>query len=102
MNTQTKLPIGIASGAIYVTDNNRGIEVTGTGSLIIKNTAAANTTACQIAASNRFGPVNNITSAGVAAQAITDGSANVGSSLGSTDPCANFSHRTMTQPDSLP
>jgi parallel beta-helix repeat protein len=73
-----------------VTGNDRGIDVDVAGNLIIKNTAATNTTAYEIAANNRFGPIINISAAGTAAQTVTDASANVASSLGSTDPWANF------------
>ena len=76
-----------------VTGNDRGIDVAGSGNLIIKNTAATNTTAYQIAVNNRFGPIINITGAGVAAQNINDASANVPSVLGSTDAWANFLDR---------
>ena len=73
-----------------VTGNDRGIDADSVGSLIIKNTAATNTIAYEIAASNRFGPIININAAGVAAQSVTDASANVASVMGTTDPWANF------------
>ena len=73
-----------------VTGNDRGVEVTAGGCLIIKNTAATNTTAYVIAANNRFGPIVNLTGAGVAAQSVNNASASVGSVLASTDPWANF------------
>jgi parallel beta-helix repeat protein len=73
-----------------VTGNDRGIDVDLAGNLIIRNTAATNTTAYDIVANNRFGPIINISAAGTAAQTVTDASANVASSLGSTDPWANF------------
>ena len=73
-----------------VTGNDRGIDVDGGGNLIIKNTAATNTTAYEIAASNRFGPIINLSAAGTAAQSVNDASANVASVLVSSDPWANF------------
>lgn len=41
----------------HVSDNSIGIDVNGTGNLIIRNTAAGNTAAYQIAAGNNFGVV---------------------------------------------
>ncbi len=71
-----------------VTLNDRGIEVSSTGSLIIKNSAATNTIDYVIAASNRYGPIINITAAG--AIAVSGNSAI--STLTSTDPWANYSY----------
>ena len=70
---------------LWITVN---IEVTSTGSLIIKNSAATNTTDYVIALSNRYGAIINITAAGAAA---VNGSTAAGT-LTSTDPWANFSY----------
>jgi parallel beta-helix repeat protein len=71
-----------------VTGNDRGIDVDSSGSLIIKNSAATNTIDYEIAASNRYGAIINITAAGAAA--VSGNSA--ASTLTSTDPWANFSY----------
>ena len=71
-----------------VAGNDRGIEVDGTGSLIIKNDAASNTTDFVIAANNRYGAIINITATGTAA--VSGNTA--ASTVASTDPWANFSH----------
>jgi parallel beta-helix repeat protein len=71
-----------------VTANERGIDVDAAGNLIIKNSAATNATDYDIAASNRYGAIVNITAAGAAA--VTGNSA--ASTLTSTDPWANFSY----------
>jgi parallel beta-helix repeat protein len=71
-----------------VTGNDRGIDVDSTGNLIIKNTAATNTTDYEIAASNRYGAIINITAAGAAA---VSGNSAV-TTLTSTDPWANYSY----------
>jgi hypothetical protein len=71
-----------------VTGNDRGIDVDSTGSLIIKNSAATNTTDYVIAASNRYGAIVNITAGGAAA---VNGNV-AASTLTSTDPWANFSY----------
>jgi parallel beta-helix repeat protein len=71
-----------------VTGNDRGIEVTGTRSLVIKNSAATNTTDYVIAASNRYGPIVNITAAGAAA--VSGNSA--ADTSETTHPWANFSY----------
>jgi hypothetical protein len=69
------------------TRNQRGINVPGgTGNLVIANFCANNTTNYFIVAGNRYGPIVNITSTGTAA--VNGNSA--ASTLGSTDPHANF------------
>ena len=72
-----------------VSDNNQGIKVDIAGNLIIKNSASGNTTNYEIAASNRYGSIINITAAGAAA---VSGSGPDASTLTSTDPWANFSY----------
>jgi parallel beta-helix repeat protein len=72
-----------------VATNDRGIEVTGTGCLIIRNSVSGNTTNnYEIAASNRYGPIINITAGGAAA---ASGNSAV-STVNSTDPWANFAY----------
>jgi parallel beta-helix repeat protein len=71
-----------------VSGNDRGIDVDSTGSLIIKNSAATNTTDYVIAASNRYGAIINITAAGAAA--VNGNSA--ASTLTSSDSTANYSY----------
>lgn len=69
--------------------NDWGLNVSATGNLICRNTCADNTTANYvIAASNRYGPIVNITAAGSAA---VSGNAAAGT-LTSTDPFANFAY----------
>ncbi len=75
-----------------VTGNDRGIEVGGSGSLIIKNTTASNTIDYVFAANNRYGPIINITAAGTAAVNVNSASATVATVLASTDPWANFNY----------
>ena len=70
------------------TGNDRGIDVDSTLSLIIRNSAGNNTTNYEIAASNRYGPIVDLTAAGSAA--VSGSSA--ASVLTNTDPNANFSH----------
>jgi parallel beta-helix repeat protein len=72
----------------HVTNGTTGLLVEGTRNLIIKNTAADNTTYWSIAANNVYGPIINRTTP--ASPAILGLSAT--STLGSTDPNANFSH----------
>jgi parallel beta-helix repeat protein len=71
-----------------VTDNVRGIDVDAAGNLIIKNSASGNGTNYDIVASNRYGPIVDITAAGAAAV--------IGSSAAdtttTTHPWANFSY----------
>lgn len=72
-----------------VTNNDRGIEVTSSRSLVIRNSAGSNGIDYVIAASNRYGPVVNITASGSAA---VGGNIAAVSTLTSTDPWANFSY----------
>lgn len=72
----------------FVFNNTRGVEVSSTGSVIIGNTATANGTAYVIAASNRYGPILDISASGTAA---VNGSS-AASTLTTTDPWANFTH----------
>lgn len=67
---------------------NRGIRVTSSGSLIIRNTCASNATNYDILANNRYGSIVNITATGAAA--VSGSSAP--STLTSTDPWANFAY----------
>jgi parallel beta-helix repeat protein len=90
----------IAAGIFVSGSNNRvegnscvtadyGLQVSGTGNIIVKNTCAANTTFnWAIAANNVCGPVLNRTAP---ASAAISGDSGV-SSLASTDPNANFTH----------
>jgi hypothetical protein len=72
-----------------VTSNDRGIDVDGTGNVIIKNTASGNTTNYDIVADNRYGQVFDITATGAAAVLGNSSAAN---SIGSTNAWANFSY----------
>ncbi len=91
----------VGSGAgIHVTDvdnriegNNctqadRGIDVDAAGNIIVRNTCSGNTTNWDIVAGNTYGP---IVAAGTNA-AATVGNGGFSSTLGSTDPHANFSY----------
>jgi parallel beta-helix repeat protein len=71
-----------------VTDNTRGIDVDSTGNLIIKNSAAGNSSNYEIAANNIYGSI--VDRVGVLTIAVSGNSA--GSSAGTTDPWANFSY----------
>jgi parallel beta-helix repeat protein len=72
-----------------VSANDRGIEVDGTGNLILNNTAASNTTNnYEIAANNRYGQIVDITAAGAAA---ANGNA-AASTLTTSAPHANFAY----------
>ena len=69
--------------------NDYGIKVDSIHSLIIRNTARVNSTAnYQIAVSNRYGPILNITAAGAAA--VSGSSA--ADTTATTHPWANFSY----------
>jgi parallel beta-helix repeat protein len=68
--------------------NDRGIHVSSSGNLVLRNCATGNTTNYVISASNRYGPIVNITAGGAAA--VTGNSA--ASTLTSTDPWANFAY----------
>jgi hypothetical protein len=70
------------------TDATRGIDVDVPGSIIVRNTCAGNITNWDIAAGNSIGP---IVVAGVTAAAST-GVGPFPSTLGSTDPNANYSY----------
>jgi hypothetical protein len=74
--------------ANHVAINTVGIQVDGTGNIILRNTASGNTTNYKIAASNRYGAIIDDTATG--ALAVNGNSAP--SSAGSTDPWANFSY----------
>ncbi|MFM9957442.1 MAG: right-handed parallel beta-helix repeat-containing protein [Phycisphaerales bacterium] len=69
-------------------DNDRGIDIDAASNLIIGNSCAGNTVNYEIDAGNRYGLIINITAGGTAA---VSGSA-AASTLGSTDPHANFSY----------
>jgi parallel beta-helix repeat protein len=71
-----------------VNANRRGIDVGGTGNLVIKNNARLNTTNFVIAADNRYGPIVDIAASGAAA--VNGSSAT--STVTSTDPWANFAY----------
>ena len=71
-----------------VTDNDRGIQVGLNGNIIIRNTAAANTTNYDIVSRNVFGAIVDRTAS--VAPAVLGNSA--ASSAGTTDPWANFSY----------
>jgi len=72
----------------HCTDNDRGIDVDGAGNIIIKNTCSGNTIDWTIVANNVVGPI--LDRRAPASAAINGFSAP--SSLGSTDPNANFSY----------
>jgi hypothetical protein len=76
----------------HSTQNSRGIVSTGAGNLIVKNTAAESTAANSnyvISANNKVGPILNPTNS----PAINHGPGSTAvSSLGTTDPWANFSY----------
>ncbi len=72
----------------HCTDNDRGIDIDAAGNLIIRNTCAGNAVAWDIAANNVFGPI--IDRRAPASVAVVGFSA--ASTLGSTDPNANFSY----------
>lgn len=65
-----------------------GLRVTGSGNVIVRNSASNNSTAYDIAANNRYGTIVNITAAGAAAVA----GASAVSTLTTTDPWANFAY----------
>jgi parallel beta-helix repeat protein len=72
-----------------VTDNDRGIDVDAAGNLIIKNSASGNTTNnYDIAASNRYGPIVDITAVGTAAVSGN----NAADTTTTTHPWANFAY----------
>jgi parallel beta-helix repeat protein len=71
-----------------VTSNGRGIIVDLAGNLIIRNSASDNTIDYSIAASNRYGPIVDISAAG--APAVSGKSA--ADTTGTSHPWANFSY----------
>jgi parallel beta-helix repeat protein len=70
-------------------DADRGIEVTGTGNIIIRNTCTGNTVNWDIVAGNHYGPIIDRTV--VAAPPAVNGNA-AAEALGSTHPNANFTY----------
>lgn len=68
--------------------NDRGIEVSNTGNIILRNTCGSNGTNWAFVANNVFGPIIDRTAPG--SLAVSGSSAP--SSLGSTEPNANFSY----------
>ncbi|MFN2622342.1 MAG: hypothetical protein ABR611_05800 [Chthoniobacterales bacterium] len=77
-----------------VTQNDRGIEISGAGNIILKNTARTNPASGTshnfvIAADNHYGPIIN---ASVTPITAVDGSGTNSSTVVSTDPWANFSY----------
>ncbi len=73
-------------------DNDRGIDIDGAGNIIIRNTCANNTTDWAIVANNIYGPIlDRRIPAAVASTPAVSGTA-AASTLGSTDPNANFSY----------
>ena len=71
-----------------VTDNDRGIDVDASLNLIIKNSASGNTTNYVFVASNRYGPIIDITAVGTAA--VSGNSA--ADTTTTTHPWANFTY----------
>ncbi len=71
------------------TTNDRGIDVDGSGNIIIKNVCAGNTTNWSIAAGNHYGPIIDRTAV-AAPPAVSGNSAT--EALGSTHPNANFTY----------
>ncbi len=67
---------------------NTGIVVVSAGNLIIKNSCSGNTINFDFVANNRYGPIVNITAAN---PATVSGNA-AASTVGSTDPWANFAY----------
>jgi len=72
----------------HCTDNDRGIDVDLQGSIIVRNTCSGNTTDWDIVANNVYGPI--IDRRAPASASVSGFSA--ASSLGSTDPNANYSY----------
>ena len=73
-----------------LTDNDRGIDVDSSGSLIIKNSAAGNTVNnYDIAADNRYGQIFDLTAAGAPAAL---GNSALGQLTVTTHPWANFAY----------
>ncbi len=70
------------------TSQSVGVRVLSSGSIIVRNTCSGNTVQWEIAANNFYGPIIN--RVGVATAAVSGASAS--STLGSTDPNANYSY----------
>ncbi len=100
-NTVDNAGLGVTSGAAIhstgsdnriegnnCTDSDRGIEVDSSGNIILRNTCAGNTTNWDIVANNVLGPILDRTAP--ASLPVLGNSAP--SSLGSTDPNANFTY----------
>ncbi len=71
-----------------VASNDRGIDITSAGCLIIRNTAVGNTLNYTIAANNRYGPVIDITTSGTP---LVSGSVAADTTT-SSHPWANFAY----------
>lgn len=75
-----------------VTTTDRGIQVTGTGNIIVRNTCSGNTTDWVIAANNIYGPIiDRRIPTTVPSTPAVSGPAATGT-LGSADPNANFTY----------
>lgn len=70
-------------------ENDRGIDVDGSGNIIIRNTCSGNTSNWEIVVDNYYGPIINRT--GIATAAAS-GAGAFASTLGSTDSNANISY----------
>ena len=70
-----------------VIDNDRGIDVDGAGNFIVRNSASGNTSNYVLVAGNAVGAIVVTVASGV-----VNGTGPLASSLGSTDPWANFSY----------
>ena len=68
------------------TDNDLGIVLQGAGNVMLKNTCSGNTINYDIFTGNRYGPIINIT----ASNPATVSGNSAPSTIGSTDPWANF------------
>lgn len=71
----------------HLTNGRRGVELEGTGSIVLRNSARANAINYVFTADNRYGPVVNLTAAGTAA---VNGSGPAASTLTSADGTANY------------
>ena len=70
----------------HVTGNDRGIDVDGTGNLVIRNSASGNAINWVIAASNKVGVIVS------APNSVAISGDTGGTGVGSTDPWANLTH----------
>jgi parallel beta-helix repeat protein len=70
-------------------DNDIGFEITGSGNLVVKNSAAGNTLNYSIAAGNRYGAILDLTATDAAA---ATGNSAPGTLSTTTNPWANFAH----------